>query len=198
MEEHFDIIPNKTIIGERIILSKPEVTFEFAMERFAIIEKNREHLLPWLAWAMPEFTKTAEDSFIFAYDADKDWEKHERFEYIIYDKVTKEDYGSIGVMKQGSSYNKTFELGFWLKKESCGKGFMLEAVKLLEDEFFNLGAERLIIRNDVNNVKSRKVAEKAGFRFEGCQRHGAWSKYMKKFVDLNVFSKLRNDENNIT
>ena len=30
MEENFDIIPNKTIIGERIILSKLEVTFEFA------------------------------------------------------------------------------------------------------------------------------------------------------------------------
>lgn len=193
MEEKFDVIPSKTLIGEKIILSKPDVTFEYAIKMFTVVEQNREHILPWLSWAMPEMTKSAENSFMYAYEADKDWEKQERFEYAIYDKATNEYCGAIGVMKRGCSHNKTFELGFWLKKEVNGRGYMNEAVKLIEKEFFNLGVERLIIRNDVKNIKSRKVAEKAGFQFEGCQRHGAWSKYLKEFTDINVFSKLRKD-----
>lgn len=160
---------------------------------FDVVDHNRDHILPWLAWAMLEVTKSAEDEYIFAMDADNAWKTGKRFEYSLYDKQTHDFLGGIGLMKREKSIDMQFEIGFWLKKDACGKGFMQEAVKLIETEFFGIGVERFIIRNEVKNIKSKHVAEKSGYQFEGIQRHGRYNSCLKRFMDVNVFSKLKSD-----
>ena len=58
-------------------------------------------------------------------------------------------------------------LGYWLGKKYWGQGIMTEAVKILCDYAFNeLGKLKLYIDVLEDNIGSRKVAEKNGFKVE--------------------------------
>ena len=65
-------------------------------------------------------------------------------------------------------FEKTCSLGYWLGEEYCGKGVMTNAVKEFCEFIF---ANYEIIRIDsgacAENIGSRRVLEKAGFKFEG-------------------------------
>lgn len=182
-----------SIQSERILLEKPQKTFEFATRMFEIVDANRQHILPWLDWALPNVTKTPEDEYTFSLEADRTWKTGERFEFIIYEKTNKEFLGGVAVAKRGRSVDKQFEFGYWLKKEACKKGYIQEAIKTLENILFSAGAERLIIRNNVENINSVKVAQNLGYKLEGIERNGRFSECLKKFTDMNVFSKLKGE-----
>ena len=65
-----------------------------------------------------------------------------------------------------------FEIGYWLRTPHCGKGYMNEAVAAIERMCFELfKAARMEIRCDARNVRSRRVAERAGYTLEGILRH---------------------------
>ncbi|QNP63577.1 GNAT family N-acetyltransferase [Streptomyces genisteinicus] len=76
---------------------------------------------------------------------------------------------SVGVTLR--TFSGTWEIGFWTGKEHRGRGVMAEAVSAVAHwSFMRLGATRLEWRAEVGNTGSRAVAEKAGFRVEGCLR----------------------------
>ena len=61
-----------------------------------------------------------------------------------------------------------FEIGYWLRTTLIGKGYMTEAVvALTKMAKETLKANRIEIRCDERNVRSRRVAERAGYRLEG-------------------------------
>ena len=70
------------------------------------------------------------------------------------------------------------EIGYWTHPDARGRGVMTEAVQLaarhalLPEEDGGLGLDRILIRTDVDNVGSQRVAEKAGFTFSGRDRNG--------------------------
>ena len=183
--------PKEKLASKRIYLQKPEVSFDFALKMYAVIEVNRDHIMPWLDWARPEINSRAEDSFVFALQADKAWKQGERFEYAIYDIQTNDYLGGVGVVKRGKDEVCCFEFGYWLKKEACGKGYMQEALRLIEDEFFGLGVKRFTIRADVENEASNKVAQNLGYEFEGTLRQSHYSMCLHQFRDLNIYSKVK-------
>lgn len=178
------------IKGKEIYLKKPEATFEFANKMFAVIDNDRQNILPWLDWALPENTKSAEDDFIYALDADQKWKAGERYEFAIYKSATHDYLGNISLARRGDLKNRCFEIGFWLRTSARGQGYMLQAVGLLEETAFRHGAKRLIIRNNTQNQKSANVAVRAGYQFEGIEKCGAYSEADKTFYDVNVFSKI--------
>ena len=181
------------LAGEHIYLQKPEVSFEFANKMFLVVDANRDIITPWLEWALPNITKSAEDDFVFAYDADKAWKNGERFEYPIYDINNDEFLGVIGVIRSGKEKNLAFELGYWLKKDAWGKGYMQEAIKLIENELFAQGVVRITIRADVENKKSNNTAKKAGYTFEGTLKKSHYNMCLHQFRDLNLYSKTKED-----
>lgn len=70
--------------------------------------------------------------------------------------------GAIELWRQGCPENR----GFWLGRAFWGKGYMTEAVSVINDYAFNqLGFEKLIFSNAVGNHRSRRVKEKTGARF---------------------------------
>ncbi len=184
-----DFLPS--IETERLLLEKPERSFDFATKMFEVVDANRDHILPWMDWALPKITRRAEDDYNFALDADRAWKAGERFEYAIYDKTNKEFLGGIAAIKKGRTVDNQFELAYWLKKEACKKGYMQEAVKSLENMLFDAGAKRLVIRNDVENINSIKVAQNLGYQLEGIERNGRFSECLQKLTDINVFSKIK-------
>lgn len=110
------------------MLEKPEISFDFAIKMFEVVDANRDHILPWMDWALPEITRRAEDDYNFALDADRAWKAGERFEYAIYDKTNKEFLGGIAAIKKGRTADNRFEfpLRFYYKKViSISMGYLL-------------------------------------------------------------------------
>jgi len=69
---------------------------------------------------------------------------------------------------------RCFEIGYWRRKGLGGLGIVSEAVQgLTRMAWDRLDARRLEIRMDDDNGPSRKVAERAGFTFEGLLRLNA-------------------------
>ena len=62
---------------------------------------------------------------------------------------------------------------------------------LIAKAFLELGFERLDIRADVANARSRAVAERLGFTFEGVLRREAFSG--STYVDHAVYGLLRDE-----
>jgi RimJ/RimL family protein N-acetyltransferase len=61
----------------------------------------------------------------------------------------------------------SFEIGYWCRKAMQGRGYVTEVVKeLTAAAFRDMGAQRVEIRCDSRNERSRRVAERAGFRRE--------------------------------
>lgn len=66
---------------------------------------------------------------------------------------------------------RRFEIGYWRKTGRGGRGVVTEAVRALARMAFDvLGARRVEVRMDDNNVASWKVAERAGFTLEALLR----------------------------
>lgn len=66
---------------------------------------------------------------------------------------------------------RRFELGYWRRLGLDGLGIVGEAVHALSRLAFDrLDARRVEIRMDAANERSRRVAERAGFTFEGLLR----------------------------
>ncbi|MFI3242289.1 MAG: GNAT family protein [Alphaproteobacteria bacterium] len=182
--------PKEVLKGSRIKLERARQTFEEAYERYTIVDNNRDHILPWLDWAMPSITKAPEDCYAFLIGANKGWDDGDKYEYTIKENASDKIIGGLGVMKRGRTLDKHFEIGFWLAKDACSKGYMQEAVKLVEDEFFALGIKRLVICNEVKNIKSRNVGLSLGYEFEGMKKSSRYSESLEDFMDINVYAKI--------
>lgn len=72
------------------------------------------------------------------------------------------------------------ELGYWIAPPHQGRGYVTEAARaVVDDAFGRLALHKVVVGCIADNVASRRVIEKLGFRFVGTQRdhafrHGRW------------------------
>jgi len=92
--------------------------------------------------------------------------------FAIFHKVDKQVIGSLGVhaawtdREEAYKHLKTKNIGYVLAKEYWGQGLVPEAVKAVIDYGFNvLGLDAFSIEHFVENMQSRRVIEKCGFKF---------------------------------
>lgn len=99
--------------------------------------------------------------------------------------------GSIGIRKNDDGVG---EIGYWIRAEARGKGVMTQALVLLARwALTDEGLARVQLRADVENVASRRVAEKAGFRLEGVMRSARWNARLERRVDWAIYALLPED-----
>lgn len=83
-------------------------------------------------------------------------------------------------------------IGYWLDQHATGRGLVSRAARtMLDFAFDELKLNRVELRAEVNNQRSRAVAERLGFTLEGVHRHG-WVRG-GHFVDLAAYAMLAND-----
>lgn len=155
MQEHTTIQAD-----EHITLSQLEL--KDAEHHFAVVSKNKDYLQEFLDWS--EATKTIDDSRDFIERSIQKRASGETYGYGIF--VENEFVGHISVMhvKEGERP----EIGYWVGQEYSGRGVTTRAVMALTKFTFEvLGLEAIVIRADVNNRGSNKVAEKAGYGYVG-------------------------------
>jgi RimJ/RimL family protein N-acetyltransferase len=85
------------------------------------------------------------------------------------------------------------EFGYAIEKSEEGRGYITEALALVEAELLRLGFNKAIIKCNTENVRSLKVAERNGFLREGtlvqdCMENGS-------FRDTALYGKLLRADN---
>lgn len=183
------IIASETIKGQRITLQKAVKSFATAQAHNQEVKKSLPELSPWLGWATEDYK--IEDSYEYLQGCVQEWEKGNEFNYMILDE-NKNFMGMISALNVKEK-DRNLEIGYWISTTHAGNGYMQEAVKLLEKEFFGLGINRIVIHTDVLNKKSANVPQKLGYVLEGIQRQSLWNKKEQRFRDINTFSKLSNE-----
>ena len=143
---------SEQIETERLILKHPlNPTFELAKELYAVVDSSRKSLEEWLPW--PNKTNSPEDEFsgylMGLYK--KNWDEKSGCAYLIYHKETNRFLGVVDLMHI-SEENKSGEIGYWLGDKATGHGYMQEAVRALEATAFQAGINRIVIRNDTQNL----------------------------------------------
>jgi RimJ/RimL family protein N-acetyltransferase len=91
--------------------------------------------------------------------------------YLAFEKTSGRLVASVGLHRTDWSLPKT-EVGYWVRTSETGKGYASESVAALTSwALSDLGAKRVELVTDAQNLGSRGVAERCGFRLEGVLRN---------------------------
>lgn len=132
---------------------------------FEAVRESVDELRPWMPWVHP--APRLEGSLEYHAAARAKWYGREMLDFQWVDKSSMRLVGKGGFHTINWEVPK-FEIGYWVRSSMAGRGYCTEAVRaLVAFARRELGAERLEIRSDPRNLKSRHVAEKCGFRLEG-------------------------------
>jgi ribosomal-protein-serine acetyltransferase len=154
---------------------------------FTIIDADRERLGRFLPWV--EETRTEGDTLRFIDDAAD--ERRRRRSLVLGIVVDGALRGTIG-LHYVDWFDRSAEIGYWIASPLEGRGYVTRATQqLLGLAFGAAGLHRLVIRCAIDNARSRRVAERLGFRVEGLLREAQW--VSGRFVDQHLLSLLRTD-----
>ena len=153
--------------GERVVLRRWRD--EHAEAFFTAIMASKEHIAQWLPWAA--HYQAVDDARAFIRRNSGHWSLHMHIGLGIFHRTDEALLGSIGVSVRDWSV-PSFELGYWIGRDVEGQGYISEAVRVMTRFVFEeLHAERVTIRCDARNARSKVVPERLGFVFEGSLRH---------------------------
>lgn len=156
-----------------------------AQAMFDAIMPDRDRLLKFLPW--PQYINSVEDERDYIRSSRKDFDEFAAFGYGIYPRDGHEFLGTVGSFGLDEEH-RCFELGYWLLGAAEGRGYMTESVNLLVAEHQAHGFHRAVIECEPSNPRSRAVAQRSGFIYEGTHRECKWNG--NTFLDMQVFAKL--------
>jgi RimJ/RimL family protein N-acetyltransferase len=88
--------------------------------------------------------------------------------------------------------SREVELGYVVAPEARGRGVATAALGLLTEwAFSTLGAFRLVLHISTANVASKRVAERAGYTYEGTMRGAFFKQDLRE--DTELWSRLATD-----
>jgi len=159
----------ESIESERLVLRAPRVG-DGATVNEAVVE-SIDALRPWMPWA--KTTPTVDDSERNAREAIAKWRLRSDLPLFLWRKSDGVFVGGSGLHRIDWSVPR-FEIGYWCRTSLERQGLVTEAVRSVARMAFDvLHARRVEIRCDARNVRSARVAERAGFVFEARLRNEA-------------------------
>ena len=172
----------------RTVLVPIEVTD--GPELWDAVEGSRWHLERWLPWV--PFNNTRDASLRYAEACALDWDAGRAVRFAIRDKKTRELLGVVG-LDSCVHLHRACELGYWLRREATGRGYMTEAAQAAVDfAFSRMGVHRIRCAAATDNVASLRVIARLGFRFEGIARQAEL--VGSRWLDHAIFARLSSDE----
>lgn len=178
-----------TLIGERVLVRAYRADDAEAL--FAALNESREHLYPWFPFFHQSHYELAETrDMLVRWQAS--WLLRENFFLGIFLCASGELLGNVG-FEAHDWEGRFFEIGYWIRQQVQGNGYVTEAVRLVTDYLFtHLDAQRVEIRCDARNQRSAAVARRLGFQQEGCLRRSALAAD-SVLADTLVFSLIPSD-----
>lgn len=159
-----------------------------APELYAAVRESLDELSRFMPWAGPQYAPSDAAAWIAT-------TRNGHADGSMYDfAIVNGDGGYLGGcgLNQISRFNGVANLGYWVRASAMGRGVAVRAVKALAEwAFRNTDLNRLEILAAVENVRSQRVAEKAGAEREGVLKkrlmlHG-------RAVDAVLYSIVRPD-----
>jgi RimJ/RimL family protein N-acetyltransferase len=145
---------------------------------------------------IPRWTRVAEEydeqtAHRFAAEADREQREGVGLHLLVVDAEADTLLASVGIVEIDWDESRC-ELGYWAVAEHRGRGVVPRAVRLLSRWIFeSLPIERIGIAAEPGNAASRRVAEKAGFSFEGVLR--SWFVNKGRRRDAAMYSLIRGE-----
>jgi RimJ/RimL family protein N-acetyltransferase len=147
---------------ERLIIRGPRVGDGAIIN--AAVRETYADLHQWMEWA--GHVPTIEESEAQRRHASKQFEACEDFGLQAHLKTNDDFVLASGLHPRDWNVPK-FEIGYWCRVKYQGQGYVTEAVRAITRVGFEvMGANRIEIRCDARNVRSRRVAERCGYRLE--------------------------------
>ena len=172
--------------SERLIIRAPKIGD--GLDVWNSIQQSMDSLRLWMPWATPALKLDETEESLRQSIADFITRKDLRLH--LYLKETGEFIGSSGLHRIDWSIPK-FEIGYWLDTNYEGQGYMTEAVQRISQfAFEELGARRVEIRCDEENLKSRLVAERVNFELEGILRQDSVAIDGNSLRNTYIYAKI--------
>ncbi|MBK67686.1 MAG: GNAT family N-acetyltransferase [Rickettsiales bacterium] len=191
MENRIRLELPKHIETDRLIIRNPvESDAEAIME--AKIESKAE-LAPWFPWAHSDEDFTLDSAKEFLRRSLSKLSLREDFLFFTFEKDTGRFLASTGIHPKNWDIGR-FEIGYWLRSNAVGKGYVSESTNALTRFAFDFfKAKSVIVRADTKNTRSIAVAERLGFEKDGVLRASEIDVITKKPRDTAYFSRLNKD-----
>ncbi|GGE44194.1 ribosomal-protein-serine acetyltransferase [Pullulanibacillus camelliae] len=153
------------------------------------LTRSRAELKDWLPFAQKE--QTLEETEANMRRAHAKFLNREDLRLLIFHKENGTFIGSSGLHRMNWDVPK-FEIGYWCDAAFSGKGYMTEAVQgIAHFAFTELHANRIEIRCDALNKKSRAIPERLSFQLEGILHNEALSVDGKSLRDTCIYAKVK-------
>jgi RimJ/RimL family protein N-acetyltransferase len=159
-------LPEKWV-GERVVLRRWRDAD--AQPIYETVMASQEHLAPWMPWAKQY--QSVDDAYQFIRGQSGHWSFQKRIGTGIWRREDGALLGGLGVTVRHWGL-PAFEIGYWIGQMYEGRGYMSESVRVMTTYLFEvLQAQRVAIRCDARNLRSKAVPERLGYTFEGSMRH---------------------------
>jgi len=144
-----------------------------APQRFEAMEESREHIRRWDP-EQAEVCRSLEETRDWIVRKAEQWSRRQAFSMGVWNQGTNRYLGGIGLhLRQPGGWSvPAFSIGYWVRPSAQGFGFVTEAVGLVVDYALDvLGAQRIEIVCDPENVRSVSIPQRLGFQLEGRVRN---------------------------
>jgi RimJ/RimL family protein N-acetyltransferase len=159
--------PTLPLVGPRILIRV--LAEDDAPAVYTAIDESRAELRPWMPWA--ESHGTVEESLKFIRESRMAHQLGTDFPMGMFLQSDSTYLGGTGLHVRDPKI-PSYEIGYWIRTSHSGMGYVSEAVRLLTAcAFEGLSAQRVVIRCDARNERSKRVAERQHYVFEGRQRN---------------------------
>jgi ribosomal-protein-serine acetyltransferase len=178
----------RPIASPRLYLTPVETSD--SSDLWAAIDASRGHLEPWLPW-VPYQTEPAM-TLRFSEACVHDWDGGRALRLVLRNRTNRALLGVVG-LESLQHMHLSCEIGYWLRHDMTGRGYMTEASRaLLAWAFRDLGAHRVRVAASTENHASLGVIRRLGFRFEGVGRQA--ERVAGRWLDHATFSLLSTDD----
>ena len=158
-------IPSE-LIGDRVVLRA--LRDEHSADLWNAVEASRENLKHWMPWVNDHNSIDFSREYVRRMQAK--WLLREDLAMGIWRRADNQFLGATGLHRIDWAI-PAMEIGYWVRPDAEGQGFVTNAVKLLSNfAFRHLHAERLTIRCDSKNLRSAAVPPRAAFIHEATLR----------------------------
>jgi ribosomal-protein-serine acetyltransferase len=135
----------------------------------ATVRESLAELKTWMPWATDDYNEQSGEEW--CRKAAADFLSRHQFQFLIFLREKDRHIGNIGAFKFNWEV-PSCEVGYWLHTAHTNHGYMTEAVGVLLAMLRSrVHVRRVEIRSDAENLRSRRVAELAGFQLEGILRN---------------------------
>ncbi len=170
---------------DRLILRMPQVGDGLVVNQ--AIVASLEEMKPWLPFV--QTTPAVEDTEANIRESISNFMRRTGLRFLIFNKETQEFIGTTGFHNIDWDVKK-LEIGYWIDTRHAGKGYMVEAIdRLSRYALEDLEMKRVEIRTESENVKSRAIPEKLGFRLEGILENEDLSVDGLRWTDTCIYAK---------